>query len=426
MNGPAVDDHAARRRRLAGILLAGTVALEGSTLLLIGLVPADRVAAVALIGVRDGLLFFVTWLAFAVVGWLIIRHQPRNAIGWLCAGSGFGVSLIAIATGIATNLLAGDPRSDPGRLAAWIAHSLTMGMIGLPVFVFLRFPTGTPLGPAFARFERLGVVLIGSLLPVVAVAPMPLLGFPATPNPFGLADSPIEPFLWWVTLVMLVLVIVALWALVLRFQRGSTLERRQIALLGAAAALLVLDLAAIPVTSPAIVTTGRLSAPTQVLTAVAMTSIPVAIGIAIARYRLYEIDRIVKRSLVYGVVSAVLFGVYLVAVLVLQAPLGTAFPAEAQTLATAGSTLLVAALFRPVRSRAQAAIDRRFDRERYEATRTIETFAGQVRGEVELDAIASDLVAAARQTVHPSAATCWIRPPTGHGRSRGLGYNRAD
>jgi hypothetical protein len=151
------------------------------------------------------------------------------------------------------------------------------------------------------------------------------------------------------------------------------------------------------------------SAPTYFASTIALTSIPVMIGIAIVRYRLYDIDRIVKRTLVYGVVSAVLAGVYVVAVLGLQAVLGAFSPATSDTLATAGSTLLVAALFRPVRARAQRAIDRRFDRERYEATRTIESFAGDVRGEVELDAIVGDLLAAAGRTVHPSTAGCWIR-----------------
>jgi hypothetical protein len=301
-----------------------------------------------------------------------------------------------------------------------------MGSIAMPVFVMLRFPSGRPLTPRFARLERLWILLVVSLIPVVALAPMPLLGFPTTPNPFALTDARVAPFLWYVTLVILVLLTVAAWSLVLRYRRGSPLERRQVAVLGAAAALVAVDMASIPLTSPGMATSGRLSAPTQLATAIAMTSIPVAIGVAIARYRLYDIDRIVKRSLVYGAVSAVLFGVYLLAVLVLQAPLGAAFPGDAQTVATAASTLLVAALFRPVRSRAQAVVDRRFDRQRYEAERAIASFAGQVRGEVELEAIVVDLLDTADRTVRPSAAAFWLRRSATAGPAPVLGYNPRD
>jgi len=391
------------------MFLFATIPLEATTLVLVGLAPADRVATVALIGLLDGSLFLVTWLAFAVVGWLINRHQPENLIGWMCASFAFGVSLIAVVTGIATYLLAADSGSRAGQLAGWVAHSATLGVVALPVFVFLRFPTGRPVGRWFARFELPSIALVASLIPVVALAPVPLLGFPTTPNPFAVRDLPIGPVVSYVTVVVVLLLLVAAASLVLRYRRGSPLERRQVAVLGTAAALVVLDFGLIPLTSPAILSTGRLSAPTQIVTALSMTAIPVAIGIAIARYRLFEIDRIVNRTLVYATVSAVLAGVYVLAVVVLQAPLGAIFPDDARTLATAGSTLLVAALFRPVRARAQGTIDRRFDRERFQAARTIDAFAEEVRNEVELDAILRDFLAATSRTVHPATAACWIR-----------------
>jgi hypothetical protein len=317
--------------------------------------------------------------------------------------------LIAVVTGIATYLLAADSGSPAGQLAGWVAHSATLGVVALPVFLFLRFPTGRPVGRWFARFELPSIALVASLIPVVALAPVPLLGFPTTPNPFAVRDLPIGPVVSYVTVVVVLLLLVAAASLVLRYRRGSPLERRQVAVLGTAAALVVLDFGLIPLTSPAILSTGRLSAPTQIVTALSMTAIPVAIGIAIARYRLFEIDRIVNRTLVYATVSAVLAGVYVLAVVVLQAPLGAIFPDDARTLATAGSTLLVAALFRPVRARAQGTIDRRFDRERFQAARTIDAFAEEVRNEVELDAILRDFLAATAQTVHPATAACWIR-----------------
>ena len=405
-----MDEPRRRRRvRLAGALLLGTITLLGTTGVLLGLAPADRVATMAVLGLGEGLVVSVTWLAFAIVGAIIVRHQPDNVIGWICAVSGFGVSLIGLATGLATLALAVDSGSRAGQLVAWLAHAATMLMFVPPVYLFLRFPTGRPLGPGFARFERIWIVLAASTVPVAALAPVPLIGFPLTANPFGLAGLTPGPFVSYLAFVAIAGLIVATMSVVVRFRRGSSLERRQIAVLGAAAALVVVGLVTMPLTSPDLIPGGRVSAPTYFATTIVLTSIPVAIGIAIVRYRLYDIDRIVKRTLVYGVVSAVLAGAYVVAVLGLQAVLGAFSPATSDTLATAGSTLLVAALFRPVRARAQRAIDRRFDRERHEATRTVESFAGEVRGEVELDAIVAALLAAAGRTVHPAAVGCWIR-----------------
>lgn len=408
-----MDERRRRRRvRLAGALLLGTITLLGTTVVLMGLAPADNVPTVAVLGIGEGLVASVSWLAFALVGAIIVRHQPDNVVGWICTVSGFGVSLIAVAAGLATYALAIDSGSRSGQLVAWLSHVPTILLFAGPVLIFLRFPTGRPLGPRFVRFERIWMVLAASTVLVGALAPGPLVGFPSTANPFGLAGLPPSPFAWYFVFVVLAGLIIAAVSVVVRFRRGSSLERRQIALLGVAAALVAADVAALPLTSPELLSSGRVSAPTYFVSTIALTSIPVAIGIAIVRYRLYDIDRIVRRTLVYGVVSAVLAGVYVVAVLGLQAMLGAISPATSSTLATAGSTLLVAALFRPVRARAQRAIDRRFDRERYEATRAIEAFARDVRGEVEIDAIVGDLLAAAARTVHPAAVGCWIRGPS--------------
>ena len=408
-----MDERQRRRRvRLAGALLLGTITLLGMTAALIGFAPPDRVAKVAVLGIGEGLVASVTWLAFAIVGAIIVRHQPDNVIGWICAVIGFGVSLIALAVGLATYALAIDSGSRSGQLVAWLSHIAVILLFAGPVFLFLRFPTGRPLGPRFERFERVWLVLAASTVLVAALKPGPLIGFGSTANPFGLAGLPLGPLFWYYAAVVTAGLIIAVVSVVIRFRRGSWLERRQIALLGTAAALVAADVAALPLTSPELLSSGRMSAPTYLASTVALTAIPVAIGIAIVRYRLYDIDRLVKRTLVYGVVSAVLVGVYVVAVLGLQAVLGAFSPTTSNTIATAGSTLLVAALFRPVRARAQRAIDRRFDRERYEATRTIEAFARDVRGEVEIDAIVGDLLAAAVRTVHPAAVDCWIRGPS--------------
>jgi hypothetical protein len=346
-------------------------------------------------------------MAFSIVGVVIVRHRPGNTVGWLCSIAGVGVSVVALSVGIATLALATD-RSEPiGTTAAWVAHTGSITIVAFPLLIMYRFPTGRPLGQGWRRIEALTVAYVVSLILLVAVDPMPMLGFPATPNPFGIgAASRLSALIFVPATAGAVL---AMSSLVVRFRQGSALERRQLRLLAAASALVGVAMGTMTVTSPDLVTTGRLSTLTAAINAIAFAAIPVAIGIAIVRDRLYDIDRIVNRTLVYAIVSAVLAAVYGVTVIGLSAPLGVLAPGVGSTIATAGSTLLVAALFRPVRARAQGAIDRRFDRERYEAAQSIESFAGQVRAEVELEPIVADLARAADGAVRPSTMSCWIR-----------------
>jgi len=408
--------------RIAVALVSATVALDAASLVLIALSPSARVEEIASIRLGEAILFCVTWLTFAVVGVVVVRRQPDNPVGWLCIAGGLQVGVVALATGYATFILAVDPASANGIAAAWLSHVGSATLIFVPVLIALRFPSGRPLSKVA---ELISVASIVTLVLVLAVEPMPLMAFPTTFNPLAIGAGPRSVVLP-PPVILVVPATLVVGATRLRYLRGNAVERLQLRWLGFATLLVVAVWIATPLTSPEILTTGRFSTAYAVLSAVAFTSIPVAIGIAIVRYRLYDIDLIVKRTLVYGAVSAFLATAYVVGVLVLQAPLGSIVPGEAQTLATAGSTLVVAALFRPVRARAQGVIDRRFDRDRYAATRTIDAFAGQVRGEVELGAIVGDLLDTARQTVHPAAASCWVRPGAAVGRPRALGYNLPD
>jgi hypothetical protein len=345
----------------------------------------------------------------------------------MCGVSAFLISIVALASGIGTFALATDPGSRIGVAAAWLAHVGSLVSIGAPLFVLMRFPTGRPLGPMSRRVELLTIACFGVFAALLALDPSPMINFPTTPNPLGLGQTSrltgYGPVLLPLAAVPGVAVV---GTLVLRYRRGSTLERRQLRWLGVAAGFVCAAVLGAPLTSPELLGGGRNTTLSAAVYAIAYAAIPVSIGIAIVRYRLYDIDVIIKRTLVYGAVSAVLAAVYVVGVLVLQAPLVSVAPGEAQTLATAASTLLVAALFRPVRARAQRAIDRRFDRERYEAGRAIESFAADVRGQVELDAILRDFLAATGRTVHPASAACWIRQVPAIGRARMLGYNLTD
>ena len=188
-------------------------------------------------------------------------------------------------------------------------------------------------------------------------------------------------------------------SLVLRYSRGDATRRRQINWLFVAVVILLLDGITV-----AWFPTDALWR--QVLSSIAFYMIPLAMAVAILRYRLYEIDRIINRALVYGVLTLVLAGGYLVSVLVLQSVLPVA---ERSPLVVAASTLAIVALFRPLRTRVQSFIDRRFYRTRYDAERTVADFGARLRQEIDLDELNADLVGVVHRTMHPSAVSLWLR-----------------
>ena len=397
----------AARTRLARAGAVATAALLLTSFVLVAL-AGGRAADVGSIGLREAIALSVPWLAFAVVGALIVGHRPDNTVGWLCSIAGLQVSVVALTVGIATYALSLESTSTIGVAAAWAAHTGSITLVLAPLLILYRFPTGRPLGPPWRMAEVLTILIVSVMVVLAAVDPSPLLTFPSTPNPLGIGEASRMSPTTFIPAVACAAIPIA--ALVVRFRHGTTIERRQIRLLASAGVLVAIAMATMTLTSPQLMGEGRLSALTAVVNAVAFASIPIAIGIAIVRDRLYDIDRIVNRTIVYAIVTAVLAGTYTVAVITLSAVL-TAVAAESRgTLVVAGATLVAAAFFRPVRMRAQRAVDRRFDRERYEATRSIDAFASIVRGEVELDAIVDDLQETAARTVHPSTATCWIRP----------------
>jgi hypothetical protein len=395
----------ARARLALGLALA-TGANVLIAVALIAAPPAARVAEIASIGLREAVLFGVTWTSFAVVGAVIVRHQPANAVGWLCSITGFQVSLVALAVGIATVSLAADPQSRLGVGAAWLAHTSSVSIVIAPLLIFIRFPTGQSLGGGWRLADVLVLASAVLLVLVAAVEPMPLSSFPTTPNPLAVGHDRRIGFAF---VVVVAAAMLAVATLIIRFRRGSPLERSQLRLLAGTSVVVGAAIVTMPITSPELVSGGHLSTVTSLINAVAFVLIPATIGIAIVRNRLYDIDRIINRTLVYAMVSGVLVVVYAGAVLALSPVIGALAPGTGNTLVTAGSTLLAAALFRPVRARAQEAVDRRFDRQRYAAVRTIESFSGQVRTEAGLDAIVGDLVGAVGTTVHPATTGCWLR-----------------
>jgi len=190
-------------------------------------------------------------------------------------------------------------------------------------------------------------------------------------------------------------------SLVLRFRRSQGVERQQLKWFTYAGVLLF-AWSAVDLVLPDV-------APFTAFFGLTIALVPVAAGIAVLRYRLYDIDRLINRTLVYGLLTALLAGVYAGAVLVLGQVFG-GFRAEPPTWAIAGVTLAVAALFQPARRRIQQVVDRRFNRRNYDAAKTIEAFSARLRDEVDLDALSAELLAVTNLTMQPTAASLWLRP----------------
>ena len=230
----------------------------------------------------------------------------------------------------------------------------------------------------------------------------PLLGLAPVPNPVVYlpeARPLFELFIGLAGLCSLVGFAGAIAALVVRFRRSRGIERQQLKWFTYAAALAPLPSIAYEL-APSIF---------GLLRTVILPLVPISVGVAILRYRLYEIDRILNRTLVYGLLTALLGSVYALGVLVLGQLFG-GMGAKPPSWAVAGATLAVAALFQPARRRIQSAVDRRFNRRRYDAAKTIEAFSARLRDEVDLDTLSAELFAVVNQTVQPTKASLWLRP----------------
>jgi hypothetical protein len=351
------------------------------------------------------LLLVLGFSAFMVVGALIVAHRPGNAIGWIFSA----IALLAVTGQTASEYgiyaYATRPGSPPGAILAawygfwpwWLVLALTL------VFTPLLFPTGRLLSPRWRPVAWLaGAVTVvttalTSLQPELEAAPGQVIA-----NPIGVAavgnpeESPVVPLL---AILLVVLAAAAFGSLVLRFRRSRGEERQQLKWFTYASALLPLSVVGDVLATPV----GEL------LLAVPIVFLPVATGIAILRHRLYDIDRLINRTLVYGLLTALLAGVYAGLVLVLGQLFG-GVGEDPPSWVVAGATLAVAALFRPARRRIQAVVDRRFNRRKYDAAKTVEAFSVRLRDELDLDALSAELLVVVDKTMQPTRASLWLRP----------------
>ena len=355
---------------------------------------------------------------FAGVGLVVALRRPDHPVGWLFLLAGTFYALTLTLTAYSWRALVATSGALPGgEVAAWLTSFLWLPAIGSTLVAVALFPDGQP--PS-ARWRPVIALIIASLsvtLVTTALAPTPLfLSLPFTegpggadartiPNPFALSGTAGEALLALspITQGMAVpIFVVVLAAVVVRFRRSRGIERQQLKWFAFAAATAIAALAA-SFTLPA----GAAADIAWATGVLAFGLVPVGAGIAILRYRLYDIDVVIRRTLVYGVVIAILGAVYVGLVLVLQAALSQV--TGGGPLPVALGTLVIAALFGPVRSRVRELVDRRFYRSRYSAQRTLETFGVQLRDEVELESVARCLVEVADSTVRPASTSVWLR-----------------
>jgi hypothetical protein len=350
-----------------------------------------------------------------ILGGLIASRRPDNTYGWLWLGFGLSWALLFFAGAYAAYALVVEPGSLPAPRAIVMLVEPVGFVAGLTLlpFLFLLFPDGR-LPSRRWRFLAWIVVAVGTMLVVAAALQKTEKGtFAPVEDPVGVggAVGKAIPFLTFGGIMVLFAAgILSAVSLVFRFRRAAGVERQQIKWFAYAAALfggyLVLNF----------FVSGLLN---TLFSTAASVALYAAVAIAILRHRLYDIDHIINRTLVYGALTAFLALVYFGGVALLQG-IGTVIlqvpfrilTGEKSTLAVVASTLVIAALFNPLRRRMQAFVDRRFYRRKYDARKTLEAFSAQLRDETDLEALNNELVGVARETMQPAHASLWLRPDT--------------
>jgi hypothetical protein len=346
-------------------------------------------------------------LVFLTVGAFLAGRRPANPVGWLLLGWGMVMAFGSFTGAYVDRGLVRDPGSVPGpEWAAWAEAVVWHPAFGLLAFLLLLFPHGRLPSRRWRPFAWFTVAVYLALALSAAFSPGAIeLYYPEATPPVrlpvaGLADTAFD----WLLGGQLVLLGVCVLSLVLRLRRAPGDERQQVKWFVYTVVTVIL----VFVVSTLMIGFGVLFP--------LFGLIPVSVAIAVFKYRLYEIDRLINRTLVYGLLTALLVGVYAALVFLLGRLLDPATGDSA--LAVAASTLAVAALFQPARRRLQGLVDRRFNRARYDAARTVERFSGRLRDQVDLDTLSAELLEVVDHTVQPASASLWLRPSSGNERVR--------
>ena len=350
----------------------------------------------------------VAFLGFGTMGSLVAARVPRNPLGWIFLAVALLSSFAGAAENYAFHGLVDKPGSLPGSLfVGWINAWAWQPAVGLIALVPLLYPTGKVPGPRWriVLWVFIGLLTLSTLR--YMVLPGPLGGsnpggrdLPDNPVGIGFVGAPLDGVVSTLGVALVPLLLAIALSVIVRFHRSRGDERQQMKWMGFAVAFVVLTIS--------VQTIGGINSGADVLFSIAVLQFPVAVGIAMLKYRLYDVDRLINKTLVYGVLSAVLGASYFGLVLAGQA-LSSSF-AGGSNLSIAVSTLVVAALFLPLRARVQRFVDRRFYRRRYDVQRTLGAFGARLREQVDLETLQTELRAVVRETMQPAHVALWLRP----------------
>ena len=356
-------------------------------------------------GFRGFTVLFAT--GFGGVGANLAFRRPHNRVGWVLLTAG---TLSSVQVALEEySIYGGVGRATPlpgAVFAGWVESWMWLvGVVLIVIYALLLFPTGSFASPRWRIVGWLAAIDSAIGIVVLAFTAGPLNNAPYFDNPYPLLGDVAHPIWFAAFFGVGFLAVASAISLFVRFRRASAAEQQQLKWLG-------LDAGFIAVV---VVITGlaQVFAPDakafQVLFIVSIALMPITIGIAVLRYRLYDIDVIINRALVYGATTAAIGAAFFAGIVVLQAALRPL--TGGSELAVAASTLLCFALFQPIGTRVQSAVDRRFYRSRYDAARTLDAFTSRLAGEVDLDAVGAELAAAVGTTLRPSHVSLWLRKP---------------
>jgi len=358
------------------------------------------------------------FLAFPLVGALISSRRPGSPIGWICLIAGLFWMLIILAdasdayelarTGTVTSSVTLD------ALTQWIWVP-PVGLLG--IYLILLFPDGRLPSRRWRPFAWFAGAVIILTSVAVTTSPGPLPDHPGMSNPFGLeGHSIVAQTLLSAPLLLPICILAAAFSLVWRYQHSGGEVRLQIRWVAFAASLVGVAYAVTLVGELFLIPEALITeqgpplwlALIQDAVLISYAGVPIAVGFAVLRYRLYDIDVLINRTLVYGSLTAMLVAVYIGGVVGLQAVLRV-ISGQESTLAVVVSTLAIAALFNPLRRRVQAFVDRRFYRKKYDARKTLEAFSGRLRDETDLHTLRKDLMDVVKETMEPAHVSLWVR-----------------
>lgn len=394
-------------KRLLAISVLGVIMLIAMVVAVVSLLrlPEDDT-----IGVGFFVFLFTGLGLYWALGAVIVLRADGHVIGWLFALTAAMMASVFACYGLGFVLASSQP---PDPLGGWF--SLVGSLLFTPAIILtlptvaLTFPTGTLPGPRWRWPVALVAAMVAVRMLAIVIRPGPIFAD-------GLPDNPLTPWLPAVSksvleilgtidaigsLSILLAAGLGVAAIVVRFRRAQGDQRQQLkwflAAMAPGAVLLPLSLSEATSSFPLI----------DLLSVATLPLVPVSVAVAILRYRLYDIDRFISRTISYGLVTALLVAVFLVVNLGLQGLLSDV--TSGNSLAVAGSTLLAAALFTPVRRRIQGIVDRRFDRARYDGERTASAFSVRMRDATDLPTVANDLDATVRRAIAPSSVGLWLR-----------------